>query len=322
MEGRSTLIAAALAVLLLSPMTLWAQAYPSKPVRVVIPWPAGGGIDSAGRVVMQKLSEALGQQFVIDNRPGAAGTIGASVVARSPGDGYTLMVHSTTHVGNASFYRKLPYETLKDFVPVALLCSQPGALVVHPSLPVKSVKEFIALARRQPRQILYSSAGNGSTYHLSMALLTSMTGIEIVHVPYKGGPPAVTSLLAGETQAILATIAVVRAHIPHKLRPLAVASANRVELYPGLPTIAEAGVPGYEMSPWIGVFAPAGTPRNILGQLNAEINKSLRLSDVAQNLSSQALEPWSSSIEEFEVQLKADYAKYAKLVKLTGARIE
>lgn len=321
MTGKWTLSACACA-LFISPLTGGAQSYPAKAVRVVIPWPGGGGVDTAGRVVMQKLSETLGQQLVIDNRPGAAGTIGANTVAKSPADGYTLMVHSTTHVGNASFYKKLPYDTLGDFAPVALICSQPGILVVHPSLPVRSVKEFVALARARPRQILYATAGNGSSYHLSMALLTLMAGIDLVHVPYKGGPPAVTSILSGETQAILPTIAVVRPHLPHRLRPLAVASAERVKLYPNLPTIAEAGVPGYEMSPWIGVFAPAGMPPNIAQQLNSEINKALKLPDVAQNLSRQAYEPWLSTIPEFEARLKTDYQKYAKLVKLTGATIQ
>ncbi len=315
-------VALVLTALLLSPIVIRAQTYPAKLVRVVIPWPAGGGVDSVGRLVMQKLSEAMGQQFMIDNRPGAAGTIGANVVAKAPGDGYTLMVHSTTHIGNASFYKKLPYDTLKDFVPIALICSQPGVLAVHPSLPAKSVKEFIALAKARPGEILYASSGNGGSYHLSMALFISMTGINIVHVPYKGGPPAVTAIVSGETQAILATIAVVRAHIPAKLRPLAVSSASRIKLYPDLPTISEAGVPGYEMSPWIAVSAPAGTPKNIIGQLNAEINKSLKLPDVAQNLSSQAFEPWISTPEEFGAQVKADYEKYATLVKLTGAHIE
>lgn len=315
-------VALVLTALLLSPIVIRAQTYPAKPVRVVIPWPAGGGVDSVGRLVMQKLSEAMGQQFVIDNRPGAAGTIGANVVAKAPGDGYTLMVHSTTHIGNASFYKKLPYDTLKDFVPIALVCSQPGVLAVHPSLPAKSVKEFIALAKARPGKILYASSGNGGSYHLSMALFISMTGINIVHVPYKGGPPAVTATVSGETQAILATIAVVRAHIPAKLRPLAVSSARRIKLYPDLPTISEAGVPGYEMSPWIAVFAPAGTPKNIIGQLHAEINKSLELPEVAQNLSRQAFEPWISTLEEFGAQVKADYEKYATLVKLTGAHIE
>lgn len=300
-----------------------AQAYPNKPVRVVIPWPGGGSNDVVGRIVLQKVAESLGQQFVIDNRAGAAGTIGADVVAKAPADGYTLMVHSTTHVGNASIYKKLPYDTLKDFAGVALLAAQPGTLTVHPSLPVKSVREFIALAKSKPGQINYSSSGNGSAPHLSMALFISMTGIKILHIPYKGGTPQVTALVSGETQASLATISTVLTHIRSgRLRPLGVSSPKRAGALPDVPTIAEAGVPGYEMNPWIGVFAPAGTPKTIIGRLNAEINKALAMPDVSKSLSSQALDPWLGTPAEFDVRLKADYEKYAKLVKLTGAQID
>jgi len=174
-----------------------AQTYPTKPVRVVIPWPPGGSNDVVGRIVMQRVAESTGQQFVVDNRAGAAGSIGADVVAKAPPDGYTIMVHSTSHVGNAHLYKKLPYDTLKDFMGVALLAAQPGALTVHPSLPVKNVREFIALAKKSPGTINYSSSGNGSAPHLSMALLVAMTGIKLVHVPYKGGAPQVTALVSG-----------------------------------------------------------------------------------------------------------------------------
>jgi tripartite-type tricarboxylate transporter receptor subunit TctC len=306
------------------PAVAFGQAYPTKVVRVVIPWPPGGSNDVVGRLVMQKLSESMGQQFVIDNRAGAAGSIGADVVAKAPPDGYTLMVHSTTHVGNAHFYgKKLPYDTLKDFTGVAMLSSQPGVLTVHPSLPVKSVKEFIALAKARPGQILYSSSGNGSAPHLQMALLISMTGIDITHVPYKGGAPQVTALVSGETQASFATISTVISHIRNgKLRPLGVGSAKRAKTLPEVPTIAEAGVPGYEMAPWIGVFAPAGTPKNIIERLNAEINRTLALPDVVQKLENQALDPAPATVEEFNARIKADYEKYGRLIKLTGAKIE
>lgn len=230
------------------------QAWPAKPVRVVIPWPPGGSNDVVGRIVMQKVGESLGQQFIVDNRPGASGAIGADPVAKAPPDGYTIMVHSTTHLGNAHLYKKLPYDTLKDFAPVGTLAAQPGALATHPSLPAKSVKEFIGLARAQPGQINYSSSGNGSSPHLSMALLTSMTGINLVHIPYKGGAPQVTALMGGEAQASLATISTVITHVKSgRLRALGVSSAKRSGMMPDVPTIAEAGVPGYEMSPWIGV---------------------------------------------------------------------
>jgi len=300
-----------------------AQTYPAKPVRVVIPWPPGGGNDIAGRIVMQRVGEALGQQFTIDNRGGAGGTIGTDMVAKAAPDGYTILVQSVTHVGNAHLYKKLPYDALKDFAPVGLLTRQVAALTVHPSLPAKTVREFIALAKARPKEILYSTAGNGSIPHLSMALLGSMAGIEVVHVPYKGGGPQVIALLAGESQASLATVASVIAHIKAgRLRAIGVTSAQRSSVLPDVPTIAEAGVPGYEMSPWIGVFAPAGTPKAVVDKLDTEIGKALKLPEVAASLSAQALDPWSSTPEEFAVRLKNDYDKYAQLIKLTGARID
>ncbi|MBC7780703.1 MAG: tripartite tricarboxylate transporter substrate binding protein [Proteobacteria bacterium] len=301
----------------------YAQGYPAKPVRVVIPWPPGGANDIAGRTVMQKVGEATGQTFIIDNRGGAGGTIGTDYVAKSLPDGYTLLVQSVTHVANAHLYRSLPYETLRDFAPVALLTAQTAVLVVHPSLPVKSVKEFIALVRSRPEQLMYSTAGNGSIPHLSMALLASTTGTRLVHVPYKGGGPQVVGLLGGETQASLATIASVIPHIrAGRLRALGVASARRSPTLPEVPTIAEAGVPGYELSPWIGLLAPAATPRTVVDRLNTEVNRALKVPDVALTLSGQALDPWGGTPEEFGARLKADFEKYGKLIALTGARVD
>jgi tripartite-type tricarboxylate transporter receptor subunit TctC len=292
-------------------------------VRVVIPWPPGGSNDVVGRIVTQKLAEAMGHQFIIDNRPGAAGSIGSDVVAKAPPDGYTLMVHSTTHVGNAHLYKKLPYDTLKDFTGVGLLSGQPGALTVHPSLPVKSVREFIFLAKETPGQILYSSSGNGSAPHLSMALFASMTRINLVHVPYKGGAPQVTALMAGEAQASLATISTVVNQIRGgKLKALGVSSAKPSQSLPGVPTIAQSGVPGYEMSPWIAVFAPAATPKPIVDRLNGEINKALAQRDIQEKLVSQALDPWPTTPDEMNRQLKIDYDKYGKLIQMTGAKVE
>ena len=314
---------AAVCALLLTAGTAAAQSYPLKPVRVVIPWPPGGGNDIAGRIVMQKVAESLGQPFTIDNRGGAGGSIGADVVAKAPPDGYTILVQSITHVANAHLYRKLPYDTLGDFAPVSLITGQMAVLTVHPSLPVNSVKQFIALARARPNEILYSSAGNGSIPHLSMALLASMTRISLVHLPYKGGGPQVIALVGGESQASFATVASVIAHIRSgRLRALAVSAAQRSGALPEVATVAESGVPGYEMNPWIGVFAPAGTPRPIIDKLNAEINKALKLPDAAQSLSSQALDPWFSTPEEFGARLQADYQKYARLIKLTGAQLD
>ncbi|MEQ1774133.1 MAG: tripartite tricarboxylate transporter substrate binding protein [Burkholderiales bacterium] len=300
-----------------------AQTWPAKPVRVVIPWPPGGSNDVVGRIVMQKVGESLGQQFVVDNRPGASGAIGSEPVAKAPPDGYTIMVHSTTHLGNAHLYKKLPYDTLKDFAPVGMLAAQPGALATHPSLPVNSVKEFIALAKARPGQINYSSSGNGSAPHLSMALLTSMAGINLVHIPYKGGAPQVTALVGGEAQASLATVSTVIVHVRSgRLRALGVSSAKRSAILPDVPTIAEAGVPGYEMSPWIGIYAPANTPKAIIDKLNAESNKALKHPDVANSLTNQVLDPQPSTPEEFAQRIRIDYEKYGKLIKMAGVKID
>jgi tripartite-type tricarboxylate transporter receptor subunit TctC len=316
----ATLAAACIAL----PSITLAQAWPAKPVRVVIPWPAGGSNDIVGRVVMQELSRTLGQQFVIDNRAGASGVVGADLVAKTPADGYTLMVHSTTHVGNAHLYgKKLTYDTMKDFTGVGMLSSQPGVLTVHPSLPVKTLKDFIALAKAKPRQINYSSSGNGSAPHLQMALLISMAGIDITHVPYKGGAPQVAALLGGETQASFATIGTVISQIQAgKLRPLGVGSSARAKALPGVPTISEAGLPGYDMNPWIGVFAPAGTPRAIIDRLNAEMNQALSIPEVMSTLAKQALDPAPTTVDEFNRILRVDFEKYGKLIALTGAKIE
>jgi len=314
---------AAAALSLFAPAAV-AQAYPSKTVRVVIPWPPGGSNDIVGRMVVQKLSESMGQQFVVDNRGGASGVLGSEVVAKAPADGYTIMVHSATHMGNAHLYgAKLGYDTLKDFTGIGLLSAQPGVLTAHPSLPAKITKEFLALAKSRPGQILYSSSGNGSAPHLQMALLISMAKLDLVHVPYKGGAPQVVALVSGETQVSFATIGTVVNHIRSgRLRAIAVGSAKPVNSLPGVPTLSESGVPGYEMSPWIGMFAPAGTPKTIVDRLNAETNKALAIPDVIQKLESQGLAPWTSTPDEFNARLKVDYEKYGSLIKLTGAKIE
>ncbi len=323
MPNQQKILAIAFALLPFAALPSHAQNYPAKPVRVLIPWPPGGSNDVIGRIVMQKISENLGQQFVVENRGGAAGSIGADIVAKSAPDGYTIMVHSTSHLGNAAMYKKLPYDTLKDFIGIGLMGSQPGALTVHPALPVKSVREFIALAKSRPGQINFSSSGNGSAPHLSMALFAAMAGVKLVHIPYKGGAPQVTALVSGETEASLATIATVLSHIQSgRLRGLGVSSSRRSAVLPDLPTIAEAGVPGYEMSPWVAAFAPAGTPRAIIDKLNTEINRVLRQPEVLQNLHSQAIDALISTPEEFDARIRADYDKYAKLIKLTGATIE
>ncbi len=295
-----------------------AQSYPVRPVRVVIPWPPGGANDIVGRIVAQKLGEQLGQQFIIDNRGGAAGTIGADMVAKAPADGHTLMVHSATHVTNPHLYKKLPYDTLKDFTGVTALAVQVGMLVVHPSLPVKNVKDFVALGRARPGQLVYGSSGSGSFVHLGMALINAMTNTQMVHVPFKGGGPAVVALASGEVQAMVATIGSVIPHLPSgRLRAVGVTSTTRVKQFPDVPALAE-GVPGYEFVAWIGAFVASGTPRAIVDRLNAEMKKVLELPDVVKIMSGQTLDPMYMTPEQFAARLKADYDKYEKLVKLTG----
>ncbi|MPZ44267.1 MAG: tripartite tricarboxylate transporter substrate binding protein [Betaproteobacteria bacterium] len=316
-----TLVASALVAS--TAFAVHAQDYPVKTVRVLIPWPPGGSNDIVGRLVAQKLSENLKQQFVVDNRGGASGTIGSDVLARSEPDGYTIMIHSATHVANAHLYKKLPYDTLKDFAGITTLARQVGMLIVHPSLPAKSMKEFIALAKARPNQIVYASSGNGSYVHLAMAMVGSMANLKMTHVPYKGGGPAVISIISGETQAMLATIGSVLTQVKGgKLRPLAVSSDDRVKQFPDLPTLAESGVPGYEFTAWIGAFAPARTQPAIVNKLNAELRKVLADAGVAQKLSAQTLDPMPMSPEQFAKRLKSDYDKYARLMKEAGATMD
>jgi tripartite-type tricarboxylate transporter receptor subunit TctC len=300
----------------------FAQTYPAKPVRVVIPWPPGGSNDIVGRIVSQKLSELAGQQFVVDNRGGASGIIGSEAVAKSPPDGYTIMIHSATHVANPHLFPKIAYDTLKDFTGIAPLSAQVGMLAVHPSLPVKTVKELVTLAKARPGQIVYGSSGNGSFVHLTMALFNVMTDTKMIHIPYKGGGPATIAISAGETQAMIATVGSLIPSINSgRVRPIAVTSDKRVGAYPKVPTIAESGVPGYEFTAWIGAFGPAGVPKAIVDKLNADMHKVLRMPDVAENLKSQTLDPMFMTPEEFARRLKSDYDKYEKVIKVSGAKI-
>ncbi len=299
-----------------------AQAYPAKPVRIVVTWPPGGSNDVVARVMAQRLTETLGQTFVVENRAGATGTIGSDVVAKSPPDGYTIMVNSATHVANAHIYKKLPYDTMKDFTGVMPLAVQVGMLVVHPSLPVKSVKELIALARSRPDEIAWASTGTGSYTWLTMALLLQMTGTKMLEVNYKGGGPAVIALASGGVQAFFVGIGSLTAALPaQRVRPLAVASARRLKRFPDIPTVAET-VPGYEMTAWIGSFVPSGTPRAIVDRLNAEFRKALEHPDVTKILGAQTLDPMPMTPDEFAQRLKTDYDKYEKIIRATGARAQ
>ena len=296
-----------------------AQTWPAKPVRVVTPWAAGGLTDIVGRIVFQKVSENLGQQFMVDNRGGAAGTIGADIVAKAPADGYTLMVHSMAHVVNPFVYAKLSYDTLNDFVGIGTLVRQTGLLVVHPSLPAKSVKDLIALARARPDQLFYSTAGSGSFSHLAVALLGSMSGTRMVDVPYKGGGPATAALVSGEAQLSAGTPASVSTHLGTKrLRLIAVTSDIRLTAFADVPTVAESGVPGYEYVGWVGVFAPAGLPKPLVDRINTEIARAMESADTKKRL--EEFEPWTMTPAQMAARIRQDHDKHSKLMKTAGIK--
>lgn len=312
--------AALLAISLTAPA--FAQTYPSKPVRVVIVFPPGGSNDVTARIVFSKMPQILGQQFVLENRGGAGGTIGSEFVARSAPDGYTLMVQSTTHVANAHLYKKLPYDVLKDFVGVTTLARQVGVLLVHPSMPVRTGKQLIELARKRPREISYAAAGNGSFGHLSMALWVSMAKVEMLNVQYRGGGPANLALIAGETQAQLTSLGSVVSYIKQgRVRALGVSSETRTVHFPDVPAIAEF-VPGYEFIGWVGCFVPAGTPRAIVDTLNSALKQALEDPDIAAKLISQTLDPLYATPQQFAQRLRSDYDKYERVVKISGASLQ
>jgi tripartite-type tricarboxylate transporter receptor subunit TctC len=302
--------------------TAWSQPYPSRPVRVIVVFPPGGATDIVARFVFQKVSEQLNQQFVIDNRAGAAGMIGAEIVAKSPPDGYTLMVYSQTLLANAHLYQRMAYDPLKDFIGITPVARLVGMLGVHPSMPVRTTKDFIALAKARPDEVLYGSAGIGAYQHLAMSSLANMIGVKMIHIPFKGGAPAVVALMSGEIHSILTPVAEVYPHLKSgRVRPIAVSSETRTTQFPEVPAIAET-VKGFEFISWFAGFAPAGTPKPIVDKLNAEIKKATADPDVASKLSAQVLDPMYMTPEAFAKQLKSDYDRLKQVVKLSGARIE
>jgi tripartite-type tricarboxylate transporter receptor subunit TctC len=301
----------------------WSQAYPAKPVRVIVPFPPGGANDIVARLVFSKLSEQMGQQFIIENRSGAGGTIGTAVVAQSKPDGYTLLIQTAaSHVSNGHLYSKLPYDPLRDFTGVSPLAQVVAVLTVHPSLPPRSVKEFIALAKQHPKQILHGHSGYGSFTHFNGVLFESRTGIRMTHVPFKGGGPAVIALVSGETQAQVAAIGELIGYIKaNRVRPLGVTSAKRVAELPDVPTIADT-IRGYESSTWVSAFAPAGTPRAIIDRLNAEFAKAMKEPDIGAKLSAQTLYPAHRPPEELDKRLKTDSETIGKLFREFGVKLD
>ena len=302
--------------------TAWSQPYPAKPVRVVVVFPAGGGTDTVARLVFQKVGEQLNQQFPIDNRAGASGMIGGAIVAKSPPDGYTIMVYSQTLLVNAHVYQKMPYDVLKDFTGISMLTRLVGMLGVHPSLPVRTTKDLIALAKARPGELLYGTAGVGAYQHLSTSVFANMAGVKMTHVPFKGGAPAVVALMGGEIHAMITPIAELFPHINSgRVRAIAVTSDKRNAQFPAIPTIAET-VKGYEFTSWFGCFAPAGTPKAIVDRLSAEIKKAVADPDVAPKLSSQGLDPMHMAPEVFTKHVQVEYDRLKEVVKMSGARVE
>lgn len=324
MKSARLLCCAAAAVAALSGLDAQAQAYPNRPVRLIIPFSAGGAADVPGRILGSRLSESLGQQVVIENRPGAGSTIGAEAAARAAPDGYTLFLISNTHFVSAALHKKLAYDSLNDFTPVTQITSAPNVLIVHPSLPAKNVKELVALAKSRPGEINYASSGNGSTQHLTGALFCKMAGINMTHIPYRGSGPVTTDLIAGQVSVGFPGIAGMLPHINSgRLRALGVTGAKRSPELPEVPTIAEAGVKGYEMVAWFGIAGPRALPREIQAKLHTELLKVLKSAEMQKSLRVVGQEvAYQERPEQFFDFLKIEAGKWAKVVHDSGAKVE
>lgn len=300
-----------------------AQPYPKSPVRVIIPFPAGGGVDAAGRLLAQKLSETLGQTFIIDNRGGANGNIGTAIVAESTNDGMTLLFTGAGFVINPSLYKKIPFNPIKDFEPIAMMALGPNVLVVHPSLPVKSVKELIALAKAQPGKLNFAGSGNGSTPHLAGVLFNNMAGVEMVHIPYRGSGPAILGLVGGETPVMfLPAINAGPLIDSGRIRAIAVTGKERLAAFPDLPTVSSAGLEGFESNQWYGLLAPAGTSPAILNLLNAQVRKIMQTPELQAQMKKDGLVPAAGSREQFSSHIKSEISKWAKVIAASGATID
>ena len=313
-----------IAVLLAAAATsVIAQGYPAKPAKVIVPYPPGGPTDIVARVVSQKLSEQMGQQFIVENRPGAGGNIGAVAVAKSPGDGYTLLVATTAHAINPSLFKSLGYNLTKDFAPVSQLTGGPLVIVANPSVPAKNVQELIALAKAKPGTLNYASSGNGQSTHLSAELFGTMAGIKMNHIPYKGSAPALTHVMGGQAALMFDTMLSAMPHVKNgKLKAFAVTSAARSPAAPDVPTVAESGLPGYEAIAWNGLLVPASTPAEVVAKLNAELKKALDAPDVKDRFSAQGFGAAWNTREAFAKFLQAELDKWAKVVKVSGATLD
>lgn len=315
--------AACAALLLTTTTTATAQTYPAGPIRVVVPFPAGGGVDTAGRLLTQKLSEAIGKPVIVENRAGANGMIGSEMVAKAPKDGYTLMVNGANFVTSPTLYAKALYDPIRDFEAISLLAHAPNVLVVHPSLPVKSVRELIAFAKVRPGDILFAGSGSGSTPHLAGELFRTLTGTKMVHVPYRGTGPAITAILSGEVSTMfmpaLTALPLIQGN---RIRALAVTSLERLPALPDLPTVNESGLKGYQSSQWYGLLAPAGTPADILNLLNGHAAKIMQSADMKERMKNSGSVAVGSTREVFAKFVQSEFTKWARVIKESGATVD
>jgi tripartite-type tricarboxylate transporter receptor subunit TctC len=309
---------------LVTALPSFAQGFPAKPIRWILPYPPGGGSDTIARPVARKLSENVGQQVIVDNRGGAGGNIGMETAARATPDGYTIVMGLTAQLAvNPALYQKIPYDPIRDFEPITLLANGAYVLAAHPSLPVKTMKDVIMIAKKRPGEILYASSGNGSGAHLASELLNNMTGIKLKHVPYKGGGPALVDTISGQTQLLFATPIASSGHLKAgRLRAIAVSTTKRVNSMPDVPTIAESGVPGFDAGVWYGMLAPKGTPRDIITRLNEEFRKVLGDPEIRNFLTKSAVEPDGGTPEELGKYMRSELAKWAKVVKAANIRLD
>jgi tripartite-type tricarboxylate transporter receptor subunit TctC len=306
------------------PLPAGAQAYPSRPVKLVVPFPPGGSLDITGRLIAQRLTEMWGQSVVVENKPGAGGNIGADLVAKSAPDGYTILLGAlSTHAVNPNLYAKMPYDAVKDFAPITLIAITPNVLVINAATPVNNVREFIAWTKANPGKLAFGSGSNGSAGHLAGELYKVETGTDAVHIPFKGGAPATQALLAGDTQFMFDNLANAMTQVKAgKLKALAVTTAERSKLVPELPTMAEAGLPGFDISTWYGLFAPAGTPAAIVAKWNADVTRILTTPDVRAKLMADGAEPAPDTPEQFAQMIARELAKYARIIKASGAKVD
>ena len=321
MKKRTLLLAAALAAL---PLAASAQGYPSKPIRFVVPYPPGGPLDTIARLLGQKVAESVKQPVIVENKPGAGGNIGADFVAKAPADGYTILMGAVaTHAINPTLYAKIPYDPVRDFSPITQVASTPNVLVVNPALPVSSVADLVAHAKANPGKLNFGSGSTGSAGHLAGELFKSLAGVEMTHIPYKGAAPAMQDLIGGQIQLMFDNMASSLTQVrAGRVKALAVTTAKRSSLAPELPTVAESGLAGFDISTWFGIFAPAGTPREAVARLHAEFTRALAAPDVREKMINLGAEPVGNTPAEFATYIRAEADKYARVIKASGARAD